>query len=123
MKHAINWFEIPVTDIERATEFYSTIFDVEMSIFEPMPGFKMAQFPTEPGTIGGALLQGEGHIPNKGSGVFVYLNGGDDLQPIADRVEGAGGELNLPKTDIGENGFMAFFIDTEGNKIGLHSMG
>ena len=56
------------------------------------------------------------------SGAFVYLNGGEDLSPVLDKVEENGGQIEMPKTAIGENGFIAFFIDTEENKIGIHSM-
>ena len=122
MSSAINWFEIPVVNIERAAKFYGAIFDNELKVDEPMPGFKMAQLISSPGSTGGALLQGDGYVPSQ-EGALVYLNGGDDLKTVLDRVESAGGTVALDKTDIGENGFMAYFIDTEGNKIGLHSMG
>lgn len=122
MSSAINWFEIPVLDIERAVTFYGNIFAADLKIVEPLPGFKMAQFISSPGSIGGALLQGEGYVPST-NGAVLYLNGGDDLQTVLDRVEGANGQVVVSKTGIGENGFMAFFIDTEGNKVGLHSMG
>lgn len=122
MGSAVNWFEIPVTDIHRAADFYSKIFDYELTVSEAMPGFHMAQLYSDPGTIGGALLQGEGYVPSA-DGALLYLNGGDDLQVVLDRVAEAGVEILMPKSDIGENGFMALFIDSEGNKIGLHSMG
>lgn len=66
-------------------------------------------------------MQGEGYQPSSSEGVVVYLNGGDDLSVVMNRVAAAGGTVALEKTSIGENGFMGFFIDTEGNKIGLHS--
>jgi predicted enzyme related to lactoylglutathione lyase len=121
MANAVNWFEIPATDLKRATKFYGTIFGVEMSSMEAMPGFTMAMFPAEDG-VGGALLQGEGYAPGT-EGTLVYLNGGEDLSTVLNKVEGAGGQVLMPKTDIGENGFVAYFKDTEGNKVGLHSMG
>lgn len=121
MKNALNWFEIPATDIERAAKFYGTIFDAQLEIGEAMPGFKMAQFPSEEG-VGGAVVQGEGYAP-RADGTLVYLNGGEDLGIVLDRVASAGGQVVMPKTSIGENGFMAYFVDTEGNKVGLHSMG
>jgi len=121
MKNALNWFEIPAADIKRAAKFYGTIFDAELKIEEAMPGFKMAQLPYESG-VGGAVLQGEGYAP-RADGTLVYLNGGDDLSAVLDRVVAAGGQVVMPKTSIGENGFMAYFMDTEGNRVGLHSMG
>ena len=86
-----------------------------------MPGFKVAQLPSEEG-VGGAVVQGEGYAP-RAEGTLVYLNGGDDLSAVLGRVEAAGGQVVMPKTSIGENGFAAFFQDTEGNRVGLHSMG
>ena len=121
MANALNWFEIPVADMGRALKFYNTIFGTAMEAGEAMPGFKMAMFPAEDG-VGGALLQGDGYSPSM-DGTVVYLNGGEDLATVLDKVETAGGQVILPKTGIGENGFMGYFADTEGNKVGLHSMG
>ena len=120
MANALNWFEIPVPDMERARNFYSTIFGVEMPTMEAMPGYTMAMFPAEQG-VGGALIHGEGYVPSQ-EGTVVYLNGGEDLSTVLDKIDGAGGQVIMPKTDIGENGFVAYFSDTEGNKVGLHSM-
>jgi len=122
MSSAINWFEIPVLDLERAAQFYGILFAHDLKIIETSPGYKMAQLYATPGSTGGALMHGEGYTPSQ-EGAVLYLNGGDDLQIVLDRVDGAGGQVVMPKTDIAENGFMAFFIDTEGNKVGLHSMG
>ena len=120
MTNAINWFEIPTTDIERAVGFYGAVFEARLEVSEMTPGFKMAQFPAENGEVSGALLQGEGYAPSM-EGALIYLNGGEDLSQALDRVEGAGGQVVMPKRDIGENGFVASFEDTEGNKVGLHS--
>ena len=119
--HAINWFEIPVSDMDRALKFYNTIFGVEMGTMEAMPGFTMAMFPAEEGGVGGALVHGDGYKPSQ-EGTVVYLNGGADLSDVLDKVQTAGGKVVMPKTDIGEHGFVAYFQDTEGNKVGLHSM-
>lgn len=121
MASAVNWFEIPVSDMNRALKFYNTIFGIKMSTMEAMSGYTMAMFPAEEG-VGGALLHGEGYAPSK-EGIVLYLNGGDDLSTVLNKVEGAGGQVVTPKTNIGENGFIAYFVDTEGNKVGLHSMG
>lgn len=119
--NAISWFEIPVEDFDRAREFYSKIFDFEMPTMPMGPvtmGFLLHD--REKG-VGGAIVKGEG-TPSP-HGPQVYLNGGVDLQVVLDRVEGAGGHIAVPKTDIGQGfGFFAFFTDTEGNRIGLHSM-
>lgn len=121
MKNAISWFEIPVRDFDKARSFYENVFEAEMHPMEAM-GMKSAFFPAdlENGGIGGCIMQGDGYEPST-SGSVVYLNGGDDLSAPLARVEDAGGKVLLPKTPIGENGFMAYFADTEGNKIGLHS--
>lgn len=121
MKHAINWFEIPVTDFDRAKAFYEAFFDEELSVMEAM-GMKSGFFPVDfmNGAIGGCIIKGEGYIPST-EGAVIYLNGGDDLNEGLNRAINAGAEVILPKTSIGENGFMAFFKDSEGNKIGLHS--
>lgn len=121
--NSINWFEISVADINRATKFYEAIFNIKMEMMEMM-GMQMSFFPSEPGSgkANGGLCKGDMHKPSA-DGVKIYLNCDPDLQIVLDRVEQAGGKIIMPKTDIGENGFMAFMIDTEGNVIGLHSNG
>ena len=122
MKNAINWFEIPVKNFDNAKKFYETILGADMQLMEAM-GMKSAFFPAEleTGGIGGCIIQGEGYEPST-IGSLVYLNGGDDLSIPLSKVEAAGGKILLPKTAIGPHGFMAYFADTEGNKVGLHSM-
>jgi len=121
MANVINWFEIPVADIQRATKFYSDVMDYELTQQEMM-GFKMAFFPMEGEGIGGSLIQGEGYIPSM-TGAVVYLNGGEDLSVYLNRVEAAGGKIVFPKTKISDEiGYMAFFIDSEGNRVAFHSL-
>jgi len=121
MKNAINWFEIPVVDLDRAKKFYQEIFAAEFYDFK-MPGFKMFGFPCDQDGVGGAICLAEGMVPSK-TGVIVYLNGGDDLSIILNRVEAAGGSIVVPKTQITpEIGYFAHFIDSEGNLLALHSM-
>ena len=122
-KHAVSWFEIPVTDFQRAKQFYSTIFDYGMPEMEMGPNRMGFLLYDQSEGIGGAIVKGEeGYTPTK-TGIKIYLNGGSDLNLILNRVENAGGTITLPKTLIGENfGYMGFFSDTEGNEIGLHSM-
>ena len=121
MTNAINWFEIPVTDFARAKKFYETLFDAEIMEM-PFPDGKYGMLPCdmEKG-VGGGIAQYEGFEPST-KGSLVYLNGGDDLSTPLSKVESAGGKIILPKTAIGQNGFMAQIIDTEGNKVALHSM-
>ena len=122
MKNAINWFEIPVKNFDKAKTFYETLFGSTMPLMEAM-GMKSAFFPADlkNGGVGGCIIEGKGYEPTT-NGSLVYLNGGDDLSVPLSKVEQAGGKIILPKTGIGPHGFMAHFEDTEGNKIGLHSM-
>ncbi|NJB70004.1 hypothetical protein GGR42_000466 [Saonia flava] len=120
MTNAINWFEIPVTNYERAKKFYSTVLKTEITD-APMPGVKYGVFKYDMEGVGGGLIEGDGRQPQK-DGVLLYMPGGNDLSIPLARVEAAGGTILIPKTSIGENGFMAQLIDTEGNKIALHSM-
>ncbi len=121
MANAINWFEIPASNYERAVKFYSTVLGAELQLFESN-GTKMAFFPFEPQkSVGGAVTYGNGNEPSD-KGSFIYLNGGEDLAVPLARVEKAGGKILMPKTSIGENGFMAVFKDTEGNRVAFHSM-
>jgi uncharacterized protein len=120
MENAVVWFDIPVTDMARAKKFYSTIFATE---FAEMPGSggTVVFFPMEPGSAGGDLALGENQVPST-QGCTVYLNGGEDLSHVLDRVEPAGGKVLTPKSFMGDMvGNIAFFLDTEGNRIGLHS--
>ncbi len=119
--NALNWFEIPVTDIARAKKFYESIFEIKMEQME-MPGMKYAMFPFDPANakIAGGLAESPMHTPGL-TGSIIYLNGNPDLQLVLDRIEKAGGQITMPKTSIGQNGFMAFFTDTEGNRMALQS--
>lgn len=121
MENRVVWFDIPVTDLARAKAFYEKVFDVQM-IDNNMGDHKMTMFPFEPHVASGALVQGPDYTPSK-EGTVIYLNGGDDLAVPLSRVEEAGGTVLQDKTSIGEYGFIAYFFDTEGNKIALHSMG
>ncbi len=122
MKNSINWFEIPVTDFARAKKFYETLFGMEIMEM-PHPVYKYGMLPADMqnGGVGGGIVQGEGFVPSA-RGTLIYLNGGEDLSIPLAKIEKAGGKIILSKTSIGGNGFMAHFIDTEGNKVALHSM-
>ena len=124
MKNAISWFEIGVTDLDRAAKFYETIFNVRLSPLD-LPNIKMRMFPLEDRMgIGGAVVDSGGfHKPSGTEGPLIYLNGNPDVQNVLDKVEAAGGRIMVPKTMISpEYGYMAVIIDTEGNRIGLHSI-
>jgi predicted enzyme related to lactoylglutathione lyase len=119
--NAINWFEIPAKDIARAKKFYEQIFEIKMEEME-MPGMKYAMFPFDPmkGKVSGGLAESPMHTPGL-TGSLIYLNANPDLQNPLGRIEKAGGKIIMPKTSIGQNGFMAVFTDSEGNNMALHS--
>lgn len=120
--NAINWFEISVSDIARAKKFYEAVFNVTMDEMEMM-GMKMAFFPSEQGNgkVSGGLVQGNDYKPST-DGVKIYFNGNPDLNVALGRVESAGGKVLMPKTQISpEIGYMAFFMDSEGNAMAMHS--
>jgi len=120
-ENSLNWFEIPAADIKRAVKFYETVFSITMPQMEM--GGSMAFFPAdmEGGKVGGALVQSPMHKPST-EGAIIYLNGNPDLDIALGKVEKAGGKIVMPKTKItDEIGFMAFFTDTEGNKVAMHS--
>lgn len=125
MKDAISWFEIPATDLDRAQKFYETIFGVKLDAID-MPNIKMRMFPLDDpmNGVGGAVVDSGGfHKPSVTDGPLIYLNGNPDVQKVMDKVEAAGGKIMVPKTEISpEYGYMAVFIDSEGNRIGLHSV-
>ncbi len=123
-KNAVSWFEIPVNDLDHAQKFYETIFNIKMIPLD-MPQIKMLMFPiADDANVGGAICQrGEFYEPSTKSGPLIYLNGNPDVQIILDRVEAAGGKIIIPKTKISEEqGYMAVFLDNEGNRLALHSM-
>ena len=117
---AINWFEIPVRDLDRAARFYETILGIKLSRMD-MPGGGYAMWPFSADVLGGALVKAKGRVPSK-RGTIVYLACGPDMNVALKEVKGAGGTVLEKKFAIGENGFIAFFEDTEGNRVALHSM-
>ena len=123
--NVISWFEIPATDLDRAQKFYETIFGTQLIAMD-MPNIKMRMFPLEDMMtgVGGAVVDSGGfHKPSATDGPLIYLNGNPDVQMVLDKVEAAGGQIIVPKTEISPDyGFMAVIIDTEGNRIALHSV-
>ncbi len=124
-KNAISWFEIPAIDIHRAQKFYESIFDFQMIPMD-LQQIQMRMFPTTDmmNGVGGAVCTSGGfHIPSEDKGPLIYLNANPDVQIVLDRIEGAGGRILVPKTQISPDyGYMAVFIDTEGNRVALHSV-
>ena len=114
----VNWFEIPVVDFERAMTFYEHVFEVELER-AVIDGHPMAIFPEtdEPGRANGALAAGDSYVPSVG-GTRVYFRV-DDVAGTLARASERGGTLLYPVTEVGEQGVVAEFADTEGNRIAL----
>lgn len=123
--NVLTWFEIPVTDIDRAKEFYETILDIEM--IKRLDGNDEAVFfPFNPniiqatsGRVTGVLAKTARNSPSS-NGTVVYINASPDIQTVLDKVKQAGGKIIVPKMQI-PAGFIAIIIDSEGNKVGLHA--
>ena len=125
MKNAISWFEIPSTDLARAQKFYEAIFGIKLNPLD-VANIKMRVFPLDDTMteVGGAVVyNAEFYKPSATEGPLIYLNGNPDVQIILDKIESAGGKILVPKTEISPDyGYMAVFLDTEGNRIALHSI-
>jgi hypothetical protein len=119
VKDFVSWFEIPAIDFQQAVNFYNHIFGINMeqSVSDTIA---MAFFPVNKG-IGGAVIASSGSVPST-NGPLLYLNGGDDLNNVLNKVEEVGGRIIMPKTFINkDSGYFAIFIDSQGNKLALHS--
>lgn len=120
-RNMVGWFEIPVSDMDRAKTFYEAVFKVSIDIHD-FGGMLMGWFPFSEGKEGaaGTLIKQETYIPSQ-EGTLVYFMS-DNVQIELDRIERAGGQIYQPKTQISpEHGYMGVFIDTEGNRVALHS--
>lgn len=119
----VGWFEIPVEDMERAKTFYEAVFQVEISL-QDLGDTKMGWFPMDhekPGAAGSLIQNKDWYKPSNVAGVLIYFNSGD-VQNELDRIGPAGGRILKPKTLISPDvGYMGLFMDTEGNRIALHS--
>ncbi|WP_282044468.1 VOC family protein [Winogradskyella flava] len=117
----VGWFEIPVNDMQRAKTFYEAVFKVEIRDVD-FGGLKMGWFPDNNGAYGatGTLIKQESYIPSQ-EGTLVYFMS-ENVEDELNRVEAAGGKVYQTKTKISdEHGFMGVFIDSEGNRLALHS--
>jgi uncharacterized protein len=117
----VNWFEIPVLDLDRAKKFYENVFGFQFTA-ETMEAYSLAFFPMAQGASGatGALIKGGTYKPSH-TGTIVYFSV-DDIDDTLRRVNENGGKTVLPKKSIGQYGFIAHFDDIEGNRLALHSM-
>jgi uncharacterized protein len=122
--NVVGWFEIPVSNMERAMAFYETVFEVKLELLKLGP-IDMAMFPGVENTIGsgGALVFSEKNYTPSADGVLVYFTAfSGDVSIELGRVEKAGGKVLLPRTQISpEVGFMGLALDSEGNRIAFHS--
>ena len=121
MNSYISIFEIPALDVPRAVKFYKGILDIEIEEME-FSGMHMGLFPIENQLVVGVIVKGEDQQPSA-NGITIYLDVGEDLQVVLDKIIAHGGEIKVPKTaHADESGFFAIFIDSEGNRLGLHSI-
>lgn len=124
MNNPVGWFEIYVSDMPRAKRFYETVFNMELSLLEdPIDsGIEMQSFSCDAEKYGatGALVKMEG-FPAGNNSVLVYFSC-EDCAVEESRVESAGGKIERSKFAIGDHGFIALAVDTEGNLFGLHSL-
>ncbi len=115
------WFEIPATDFGRAVGFYEKVLDTRL-ITEKMMGAQLAVFPYERPGVSGCVIQGDGYKPGN-AGCVIYLETKGALDGPLARAAANGGKVATPKTALPEGmGFFAHFVDSEGNRVGLHSM-
>lgn len=123
MQTKINWFEIPSSDFARATRFYETLFDTSLRI-EPGNAelMQMAVFTDPVGICCGCVTHSEHQLPSS-SGTMIYLDASPSIDMVIQRITLAGGKVYLPKTQLPDDiGYIAHFVDTEGNLIGLHAL-
>ncbi|NMH86625.1 VOC family protein [Flavivirga algicola] len=118
----VGWFEVPVINMDRATTFYNAVFKIEIQV-QDFGGTLMGWFPFSEGKPGaaGSLIKNQAYEPSDKKGTLVYFNS-EDVDNELSRVEDAGGQVVQAKTQISPDiGYMAVFIDSEGNRIALHS--
>ena len=121
MANTIVWADIPVTDMDRARKFYGAVLQADIQM---MPGSDdVALLPGDPmgGDVSGDLVKGANSAPGTG-GITIYLDSAGDPEGMIERAVAAGGQVAMPVSDMGEMvGFIGFFIDSEGNRIGVHA--
>jgi len=119
----VGWFEIPVTDMPRAKAFYEAVFEVAIEVHQ-MGELEMGWFPMAEGKKGAAgslVKHPDFYHPSSTAGVVIYFTC-PEMDANLERVTRAGGTVLQPKKAIGEGfGYMGLFLDTEGNRIALHS--
>lgn len=122
-RNVVGWFEIPVTDMERAVTFYESVLDVSLQR-QTMGPLDMAWFPMLDGAMGspGSLVKHDFYVPSQEGPLLYFTAHSGDLRNELSRVEDAGGSVVVPRKQVSEEyGYMAVITDTEGNRIALHS--
>jgi hypothetical protein len=123
--HALNWFEIPVQNMDRAQRFYETLLAAPLRREAMGPEVTLAVLPYNPAQdgCGGALMAAGAQAQPSRTGTIVYLNAGDRLDPALERLAQAGGQILVPRVDLPDGmGSFVHFEDSEGNRVGLHAM-
>jgi predicted enzyme related to lactoylglutathione lyase len=119
MANTFVWADIPVADMDRARKFYAAVLGTEVPLMDGANG-DVALLPMEPGDMSGDLVKSDMRTPGA-PGVTIYLDSKGDPEGMIERAVAAGGQMGMPVTDMGEMvGFIGFFIDSEGNRIGVH---
>jgi hypothetical protein len=119
MENTIVWADIPVTDLDRARTFYAAVLQAEIPLMEGAPA-DVALLPMEPGSVSGDLVRSEYHKPGL-TGCTIYLDSKGDPEGMMERVVAAGGKVITPVASMGDMvGWIGFFQDSEGNRIGVH---
>ncbi len=122
MQTQVNWFEIATKDLQRATRFYENVFATTLRQETVSEGMPLAIFMRDNGQSSGCLTGGDWIEPST-QGTLVYLDAGPSIQAVLDRVAAAGGKIAMERTQLPkEIGYIAQFIDTEGNRVALHAM-
>ena len=117
----LEWFEIPATNFQRAVDFYQRVFDVNLNV-RPFGPFQMGVFGPNEGAGVGCVIHGEGYVPGA-DGVVIYLDANPSIDAVLARIVPAGGTIKSDKVVLPENhGVIAYFVDTEGNRLGLHAL-
>jgi uncharacterized protein len=117
--HTICWTDIPVTDLKRAIAFYSVVLDTEVTK-QSAPGFEFGLLPHENENVSGCLYVAEDNQPSE-TGPLVYLSVEGRLDAAVEVARSRGGKVLKEKEPIGPYGFRAIILDSEGNRIALHS--
>ena len=119
MANTFVWADIPVADMDRARKFYAAVLEAEVPLMDGANG-DVALLPMEPGDMSGDLVKSDSRTPGA-PGVTIYLDSKGDPEGMIERAVAAGGQIGTPVTDMGEMvGSIGFFIDSEGNRIGVH---